>query len=506
MVRPKSYHPSGGTTYYEVLGITPSATKAEIRKAFLLTAKKTHPDKHGNTPEANMDFTNVHTAYEILYNQTERAEYDAYLASPKASSGSEASSGPEASTKTNTKASTKANTMAVGKKSNSEPATGTKATSRPTTGTKARTEVVVGNEARSKVGSKASSRASSEPAAGTNAGPGTSSRPCRSTPPTFRPGPRQRSPGSPESDNPTQTSSSSDSSMDPEKPAATIATEDAEPMDLAGRICHLHLAMHPNFDDGSRLKHGQVFVHGGIPKYCLCTPCASLTLENMLTTLELAHSFRSQIQYVRYFTHWNALRTIYRPLRRRRGPGSFAQCIMCLSRDKCNCFDLRGAKRMVLAIAEFTTSTVESLTRTLSTQRARQEAMCPECQVRAAVGDSLRGNAVSTQDLDEVYRRFSYMKSQLKAAEELKLVMETLLTQPDQDIAEVTRLSSLKTWWARLMRSLHELHVDLPGRHDEDADHTGDEIDDDINKSWDPEMGGQAEFPPPSMALVDACG
>ena len=54
--------------YYDILGITKSASEREIKSAFRELAKKTHPDKNPNTREK---FIEIFEAYHILINNTE---------------------------------------------------------------------------------------------------------------------------------------------------------------------------------------------------------------------------------------------------------------------------------------------------------------------------------------------------------------------------------------------------------------------------------------------------
>jgi hypothetical protein len=63
------------SSYYEVLGITPIASRTEIRRAYRLLALQYHPDRNLDTssPEA---FRRVQEAYEILVDPLLRRQYD----------------------------------------------------------------------------------------------------------------------------------------------------------------------------------------------------------------------------------------------------------------------------------------------------------------------------------------------------------------------------------------------------------------------------------------------
>lgn len=64
-------------THYEILGVKPVATKAEIKKAFIELSKKYHPDVSANPdPE---QFSKVAEAYAILGHQKLRESYDVTL-------------------------------------------------------------------------------------------------------------------------------------------------------------------------------------------------------------------------------------------------------------------------------------------------------------------------------------------------------------------------------------------------------------------------------------------
>src|SRR3990172_11696845 len=61
--------------FYKVLELQPSATKREVKAAYKKLAKKYHPDKNKNQ-DAIDKFRDVQSAYEILYDDSKRTNYD----------------------------------------------------------------------------------------------------------------------------------------------------------------------------------------------------------------------------------------------------------------------------------------------------------------------------------------------------------------------------------------------------------------------------------------------
>ena len=64
--------------YYEVLGLTNSASEDEIKKAFRSLAKKYHPDMNPGDAEAEAKFKEINEAYEVLSDPDKKARYDQY--------------------------------------------------------------------------------------------------------------------------------------------------------------------------------------------------------------------------------------------------------------------------------------------------------------------------------------------------------------------------------------------------------------------------------------------
>eukprot|EP00529_Nitzschia_sp_RCC80_P000834 CAMPEP_0113501786 /NCGR_PEP_ID=MMETSP0014_2-20120614/33161_1 /TAXON_ID=2857 /ORGANISM="Nitzschia sp." /LENGTH=547 /DNA_ID=CAMNT_0000396439 /DNA_START=58 /DNA_END=1701 /DNA_ORIENTATION=+ /assembly_acc=CAM_ASM_000159 len=62
--------------YYDLLCVSTNATSAEIKKAYYKLARKCHPDKNPDDPEAAENFQKLGHAYNILSNDQLRAAYD----------------------------------------------------------------------------------------------------------------------------------------------------------------------------------------------------------------------------------------------------------------------------------------------------------------------------------------------------------------------------------------------------------------------------------------------
>lgn len=64
------------TTLYDILGVKPDASEAEIRKAYIQKAKEIHPDKNINDPKSTEKFQELNNAYQILKDPQSRKRYD----------------------------------------------------------------------------------------------------------------------------------------------------------------------------------------------------------------------------------------------------------------------------------------------------------------------------------------------------------------------------------------------------------------------------------------------
>ena len=64
--------------YYKSLGISKSASKDEIKKAYRDLARKYHPDLNPDDKTAEDKFKEIQEAYEVLYDDQKRQQYDAF--------------------------------------------------------------------------------------------------------------------------------------------------------------------------------------------------------------------------------------------------------------------------------------------------------------------------------------------------------------------------------------------------------------------------------------------
>lgn len=64
--------------YYQVLGLTKSATAAEIRKAYRKLSREYHPDVKKDDPAAAEKFKEIQQAYDVLGDEDKRKKYDRF--------------------------------------------------------------------------------------------------------------------------------------------------------------------------------------------------------------------------------------------------------------------------------------------------------------------------------------------------------------------------------------------------------------------------------------------
>ncbi|KAK2745911.1 hypothetical protein FQN57_003524 [Myotisia sp. PD_48] len=66
------------TAYYDALGVTPTATELEIKKAYRKLAITTHPDKNPGDETAHARFQAIGEAYQVLSDESLRKQYDKF--------------------------------------------------------------------------------------------------------------------------------------------------------------------------------------------------------------------------------------------------------------------------------------------------------------------------------------------------------------------------------------------------------------------------------------------
>jgi molecular chaperone DnaJ len=71
---------------YSVLGVNPTASAEEIKRAYRKLARKHHPDRNPGDAEAEARFKEIQAAYDTLSDPDRRAEYDAARSAPRPTS------------------------------------------------------------------------------------------------------------------------------------------------------------------------------------------------------------------------------------------------------------------------------------------------------------------------------------------------------------------------------------------------------------------------------------
>lgn len=69
------------TGYYDILGVTPTATQAQVKTAYYKQSFLYHPDRNAGSDEANDRFSEINEAYTVLGNKALRRKYDRGLLS-----------------------------------------------------------------------------------------------------------------------------------------------------------------------------------------------------------------------------------------------------------------------------------------------------------------------------------------------------------------------------------------------------------------------------------------
>jgi len=65
-----------GKNYYDILGVSKTASEDQLKRAYRKLALKYHPDKNKGDEEANKKFAEINNVYEILSDAKKRKIYD----------------------------------------------------------------------------------------------------------------------------------------------------------------------------------------------------------------------------------------------------------------------------------------------------------------------------------------------------------------------------------------------------------------------------------------------
>jgi hypothetical protein len=75
------------TALYDLLGVAPDAEPDQIRRGYYRQARRWHPDKNKDDPEAETRFKEISAAHALLSDPAQRAHYDAHGTGPGGAAG-----------------------------------------------------------------------------------------------------------------------------------------------------------------------------------------------------------------------------------------------------------------------------------------------------------------------------------------------------------------------------------------------------------------------------------
>ena len=64
------------SNFYEVLGVSETASQEEIKKAYRKLSLQYHPDRNSNSPESTTKFQNISAAYDVIGDENKRRQHD----------------------------------------------------------------------------------------------------------------------------------------------------------------------------------------------------------------------------------------------------------------------------------------------------------------------------------------------------------------------------------------------------------------------------------------------